>query len=348
MARSKGVDALLGRAREKSSSARSAPMIDRSARHGFLSGFGGKPRSKTAFATDPIPASDEPEHIQSGADAISAASEAPAGPPEVTDAWTSKIADSIDVGEDDEGLLGDITLPGFEKNAEKNIFRAEDPHPMKLVKELMEMFGEDWLEWEPEMLWLEIKDERGKEPTRPVKDTIQAMLSLLRTESFWQEHHVFLHMVEALNGRSPDFSMLPEPSPEELAFAVTVANEVRDSNPVKSPNGEVVAAGVYYGNDVVNTIATCLFLSGLVYAPRPFQGHGETDGDTGLLLPSVNDALAALMGEDGKVLQTRMAGLWKLVEEEGITDLDSDEETPESVQLARLISMREYVRSYGN
>jgi len=356
MARSEGMNALLGKAREKRTVARAGTKVPLEQRRSFLGGLGagGQPSRGTTKATSTTAAPSEPAQIEQEARAIEqVADSAPAQPASQISVVAepqgiSKHADSISlVADEGESLLGDFESEGLLKKASTDLFRAESPHPVSLVRELFDLFGEDWTSWEPEMLWREVLEERGHEPTRTNKDTILAVLSLLVTENFWNEHHLFLWTVEALNGRSPDFGSLPEPRPEELAFAIQVANEVRDNHTVHAADGSPLASGVYYGHDVVGAIATILFLHGIVWAPPPFQGHGATDQETDLVLPNVNDSLAALMDESGRALATRISRVWAIIESQGIEDIEAEDETEEAVQVAHLVSIREYVRTHA-
>lgn len=343
MARSSALNDLVKRAREESGTTDVDPTTAEE-RRSFLTGLGGGPRAGTVRSKSDAVAVDDPV-IEEEARAIEKAASAPISEPA---AVVDHVLPTNSLYIGDESLLEGISSPGLTKQSSSDDpFATSNPHPLRLASALSREYGTDWLSWEPETIWGEIRELVGAEPPAAVKDMVMAIMALLTTDNFWTEHHIFLWTVQALNGTSPDFTVLPEPRPEELAFAVYVANQIRDNTPITTPNGETVDIGIYYNRDVTSAIATSLFLRGLVWAPRPFQGHGDVDEETGLALPDTNEILGSLMDPDGRALANRVAKAWATIEAEGIEDLESPEDTPESVQIAHLFSIRNYVKTHA-
>lgn len=209
----------------------------------------------------------------------------------------------------------------------KNPYRSDRIRPIRILELLAKHFvGLTWAKWEPEALWHAIFDRYGTEPTREIKDMIGALRTLLTSEAFWREPHVFLWTCAALNRRIVDFRSYPELDPAEVIYAIAVVNRIRDHNPINA--GGRIIEGVSFNPEVEGAIAAIFMHDGMVYVPPP-------TGDADRLLSERLDAAAVK-------LHDRVLEAWtRLGESDPIPKLSDDEL---GVQLSKLFAIREFVK----
>lgn len=81
-------------------------------------------------------------------------------------------------------------------------------------------FGVEWLDWEPETVALEIRDEFGiAEVPEENFDKIFAVATLIKTDQFYQSVPAFHHIITALNGDA-SFDTYDPPDPEDIAWGL--------------------------------------------------------------------------------------------------------------------------------
>jgi len=209
---------------------------------------------------------------------------------------------------------------------------VSDMEPIALLELLSEDYDRfEWATWVPDALWDAIVDDYGSEPSDECKDMIGALRSLLASEAFWNEYHVFMQSCAALNGRVVDWSTLPELEPSEVMYAVAVAHQVRNDQPLTLPDGSKVS-GVTYGDQVLATIAAVFIMAGLVYVPPPVE--------------AANVALSLHLDKEGVALQGMVKSLWRdsghLKSPPAITD------DALRVQIEALFSIRSYLKDRFN
>lgn len=224
----------------------------------------------------------------------------------------------------------------FEKVASQgSIYQSERPHPIDLFKSLSKDFKKlEWAGWVQENVWRAIREKTGAGPSEVVRNMVGAFQAILNSEAFWEEHHAFLWIAQALNGEVPDFSDLPELSPEQIIFAMHVVGQIRGQEPIRS-NG-VEAAGVHYGDQVIATIAVIFHMAGLLCAPWTQDG--------------VNDQIRRLQDPAAQAMSREVEQAWGRL----VTKLDAGERPkaesfdsgdPRDLQLARLTAIWEYVNN---
>lgn len=244
---------------------------------------------------------------------------------------------------DVEGLLKEGQIPHdagdfepFEKiAASESIYQSRRPHPLDLFKSLSVDFGGmGWAEWTPEATWAAIKEKTGAAPNALVRNMIGALKSLVESESFWNEHHSFLWIAQALNGDIPDFSDLPELTPEQIVFAIHVADQIRDGSPIKMPDKSELP-GMQYGDQVMATVAVIFHIAGLLFVPPPVPAEANVQ------IRKLQDPAAQAMSRQ---VETAWSKLVKRVEGgEALKAADFDPDDPLDLQLARMTSIREYM-----
>lgn len=289
-------------------------------------GSGGNREKRAGVKQSPVPAPvvvDRPDvDIEKVADdSVPIEAAAPIEPSESASEWSDSI--SLIYGDPEEGVLGQK----FAGRGDVGIYQSNRPHPIELFKKLSSDFNRlEWTVWEPEALSAEIEAVSGSRPSEVVRNMIGALSALVESEAFWREHHVFLFTCQALNAQITDFSVLPDLTPAEIAFAVGVANEVRDGDDLDLPNGERIS-GVRFDDQVIATIAAVFHGYGLVYAPEPFE--------------RVNEYLRRLQDESGRALADEVKAAWDSMGAGAPEELDA---SSLGLQIARLYDITEYVR----
>lgn len=172
--------------------------------------------------------------------------------------------------------------------------------------------GKDWILWEPETLWAEIKG-LGVTLTEPLKAKIQAAKTLMTTDAFWRDHLAFEKVSVALNGGQPLFDQYQHPSPAMLARAITQASEVRKGS---------------FSDEVLKYIAAVAFEAGLLVLPEPLDVAQE----------SLDEMTSHVVGRH---VREEISRKWS---ESGVNGLSDGlyTETVTGIQLARMQAIREY------
>lgn len=134
-------------------------------------------------------------------------------------------------------------------------FSYHDAHPVALTLVLMEKFGADWFEWEPETLKQEILSTfNATSISEHNWQKIQAVRTLTQTVGFWSEWHIFEKIIQALNNNVPRFDIAQRCTLAQLMAGVDIANQIREEE---------------YDEEVQRYIAACFLDEGVVYAPPP-------------------------------------------------------------------------------
>jgi hypothetical protein len=166
------------------------------------------------------------------------------------------------MGSKEEGLLKilseqdkPITVSEVVKRpVNRSVFQRQDAHPVVLDMLLLDKFGAEWLTWEPETIWSEIKAEFGVLPSTHVSNKVNAVKTLHVVDSPWTEWEVFNVIVEALVGNIPDFRRLQRPSPSDLIPAVHIMNRVKHKD---------------FSEEVGRFVAACFLDASVLYLPPP-------------------------------------------------------------------------------
>lgn len=109
----------------------------------------------------------------------------------------------------------------------KNMFVHPETHPVILDLALLYHYGAEWLEWEPESVYVRIgKDFHGLSDLNFAK--MMAMKTLHLVDSFWQQWEVFNWCAFPLNSLFPDFEIMQAPTAAQCMVAVDTANRVRE------------------------------------------------------------------------------------------------------------------------
>lgn len=136
-------------------------------------------------------------------------------------------------------------------------FSFHDAHPVALTLVLMEKFGADWMEWEPDTLKQEILTTfKATSISEHNWQKIQAVRTLVNTVGFWNEWHIFEKVIQALNNNVPRFDMTQRCTLAQLMAGVDIANTIRREK---------------YGEEPQKYIAACALDEGVIYLPPPLD-----------------------------------------------------------------------------
>lgn len=188
--------------------------------------------------------------------------------------------------------------------------------PSDLAKVLLDRLGAEWITYEPETLWVEVRRVIKVSPGETLKNKIQAVKTLLASNAFWRDYLAFEKVVMAFNNHLPSFDYHQNPSPAMIALAVSEAAKIKE--------------GVY-SDDVLRYIAAAAFQDGIIALPEPLQIAQES------LDQMTSPVVGRQMRED----------LTRRVREMGVNEPPEGmyTETVTGIQLARARSIQEYVRT---
>jgi hypothetical protein len=125
--------------------------------------------------------------------------------------------------------------------------------PMPIYDELLSHLGQQWLIWEPETVWDELRERFGDlHMPDGTKDKILAGQLMATTNVPWSDWHPFLGCCLAINGIpvGEDFSPC---SPSQLAYGITILRRMKP--------------GLEFDSEPRNMTAAMLASEGLVWVP---------------------------------------------------------------------------------
>jgi len=108
-------------------------------------------------------------------------------------------------------------------------FKDEHTSAFVLYSICVAKFGVEIHEWEPETLWMEIQDEFKTDAHECCKDKLQAAITLVATNTFWENFNVFEGICKSFNCHSPGFEYLTPMSVEECSWGVAEAHLIDET-----------------------------------------------------------------------------------------------------------------------
>lgn len=137
-----------------------------------------------------------------------------------------------------------------------NLWRDPEAHPLVLVMALLDLYGEESMEWDGEVLRVTlIRD--GRQPISSVWAKIQAARVLLNSPSPWRRWEVFHWVALGLSGEAPNFIYLEGASLGHVGAAVDMMRMV-------DPTRETA-------DEVDKYCAAVLKQDGFAWAPPPLD-----------------------------------------------------------------------------
>lgn len=169
------------------------------------------------------------------------------------------VARAVDSIQEDKtaGLArdGSIDLMGSVPN-EKDIWRHPNAHPIVLMLLLLDRYGQDYLDWHPDVLKLTL-DRDGIALSNRSWNKILAGRVVLMSPSPWRQWEVFHWVCRALAGESPNFVYLEEP---EIGHLVSGYEIMKLVDPKRQTSTEVD-----------KFVATVFKHEGIPFVPAPLD-----------------------------------------------------------------------------
>lgn len=103
---------------------------------------------------------------------------------------------------------------------------------------LIKQYGTEAYSWEPQTLWQEIQDDFKVQVIPINKDKIQAALTLITTDLFYQQWEVFEKICQAFNNIKPSFDYVSPLSIDQIIIGITESG-LLDMLPPEGWNYEV-------------------------------------------------------------------------------------------------------------
>jgi len=119
---------------------------------------------------------------------------------------------------------------------------------------MTERYGRDWHDWEPETLWSTLKDLRGEESSRGLKEILMALQVVVSTNAPFEHWHIFENVANAFAGNPVDFGILQPIELTDAARTVRILLELRPK--------------MIFDDEVWGYIAAIAKKSGVVYLPK--------------------------------------------------------------------------------
>jgi len=170
----------------------------------------------------------------------------------------------------------------------KNIWRHPNAHPLVLSLLLLDKYGEEYLEWDAEVL-RETMRKDGIQLSNSVWAKIMAVQVLLTSPSPWRQWEVFHWVARGLAGKQPNIVYLELP---ELGHLAAMADTAKLIDPERKPT-----------DDIDRFIAVAAKDAGVDYLPSPLSfaqrildDRKITCKDCGLVEQDDNDVTCVACG----------------------------------------------------
>lgn len=227
--------------------------------------------------------------------------------------------------------------------ATRLMFTSPKAHPLALDVILLDAFTPEWLSWEPETLWAEIKSEFGVETSAQNRNRINAVKTMHLVNTPWTEWEVFTLVISGINGEIPDFKILDPPSLAQLIAGVQVMNQVKERS---------------FSEEVARYVAALGLDAGVFYLPSPLHfaqrylerpqyrckecGNIDTDDDNDMC--DTCGAPQSALVKESTYDPTPIRRRFHEVHSKGYDREDYLEENFVDVQVAKLLVAFEYAR----
>jgi hypothetical protein len=141
-------------------------------------------------------------------------------------------------------------------------FSYHDAHPVALAMVLQEKFRHFWIDYEAETLRFEIL---ATFKATSISDhnwaKIQAVRTLMSSDSFWSAWEVFEKVIQSLNNNLPTFEVAQRCTVAQLMAGVDMASQVRQ---------------LPFNEEVLGYISASSIEEGITYLPDPLEFAQQT------------------------------------------------------------------------
>ena len=165
----------------------------------------------------------------------------------------------------------------------------------------IKFFGTDIYDWEPETVAMEFYDEFGVEPYEGNIEKLNAILSTVSSDAFYQDWVAYAKVCSVLSGEN-DIDDLEEITVEELAWGVMEMSlndddfdKTKFSSDVKTLTGTILDANGYVKPPPQLSFATMPYRYwGDSYGPDINKEVNNTNYNTGLLAQYLHDQILTM------------------------------------------------------
>jgi len=229
-------------------------------------------------------------------------------------------------------------------NLESIFYTRPDAHPIALTLSLSNRYGKEWVNWEPETLWITLA-RAGIQPSAHTRAKIQAVRTMLGSTWFFDRWEVFQLCCQAVNNNLPNFEICRPATVPQLFHAVWAAEQI-------CPKTE-------YSDEVRRWIAACALSEGVVYLPPPLDFAQKEAARVeyrctkcGNVDPDESTPECDWCGAPPEFLEKKpkyvdpdfIRPMWDLVKDKPSGTVDLDEDLV-GVHLAKLLVARDYLDS---
>jgi hypothetical protein len=151
--------------------------------------------------------------------------------------------------------VADNSPSGEGPTVPKQAFTNRETHPLVLNLMLLKEFGSEYLGWEPETCWLEIRLSWNTTISEINKNKIQAIRTCHTTDAPYDRWEVFEKVAMGLVGLPPKFDMIQRPTPNRAALALEIMAQVKEVSKLS--------------DEVYKYVAAVMLDHGLAYGPGP-------------------------------------------------------------------------------
>lgn len=151
------------------------------------------------------------------------------------------------------------------KKRAKAILMGDDACALACIIAARELLGSQYMGWEPETIRLELDDE-GVEIRDENFDALMAGITLQETSAFYWDANVFENVCVALNAESPQFNILHELAPAQIAWGVEQAQAIVEKMSDLDLPEDLKPDDRFDYEPVEYTVASCLH-AGMITVP---------------------------------------------------------------------------------
>lgn len=198
---------------------------------------------------------------------------------------------------------------------ETTFFSSSVATPVEIDRTLVDQYGTEWLEWQPETLFQTIRMDFNTQISKVNQDKILAVQLLHVSDSFWRHWEAHEKVVLAFNNLIPMFDRVQDVTMGQLFHAVHQAHQIRREN---------------FQDEVKGYMAAHAKAEGMIWLPPP--------------LDVVQDALDALLPHEIRPLTKEIRERWDAFEDLDLKNIEFQEDVF-GVQLARLAAIDSYLVS---
>lgn len=209
-----------------------------------------------------------------------------------------------------EAALAKRVLTVATKSTMSMLSKMAGISPIGIYDLLNRQYGSDWQDWEPETIWQTLYQEQAVTPTEEVKNLIQAIQLVCKTNFAFEDFHVFEKVGHAFNLNPVMFDTIQPLEPDEIALEMVILKAIRPQ--------------VDFEDEINGYIAACAKSAGMVYLPESIFG----------VEPQI------FLDQLGNDLELKAEVISHLDKIEGAA---VDEDSPLDIQLSRIQEIREYI-----